>query len=403
MAAGGALVTIDRWGPRLAIALTAVTVVMGVSGLLLKQELVRADLGGIPFFAFGIVGAFVAAKQPRNPIGWIFMVVGAMPVVGFFSSAYASRAILADPGALPGGVYATWVSAWAWIPGVATLLTFALVMYPDGRLPSPRWRFVPVGAGVTLAAAVSGVALMPGKMEPFEEGGPRLDNPFGLEGAGSLLESMAGLALGALLFLGFLSVVSLVFRFRAGSPQQRQQLKWFMYPAALLVLVVLLEGPLERLLGAEISELFFTFAILLLPLGTGIGILKYRLFDIDVVINRTLVYLTLTAILVGTYLSIVVVLQQILADVTTDSDLAVAASTLAVAGLFRPLRSRVQAFIDHRFYRRKYDARLTLETFTSRLRDEIDLDHLALALTGAVRETMQPAHVSVWFRMRSEA
>lgn len=395
--------TIERWGPPLAIALTLTSVVMGVSGLLLKQGLVRADLGGVPFFAFGIVGAVVAVRQPRNPIGWLFMVVGMMPVIGFSSSAYALRTILIDPGSLPGGEIATWVSAWAWIPGVATLLTFGLLLYPDGRLPSRRWRLVPYGAAVAMAGAITGVALMPGKMEPFEEGGPRLYNPVGIEGAAGFLDPLAGLCLSSLAFFGALSVASLVFRFRGASPRQRQQIKWFMYPAALLVVVVLLEGQLERLLGAEISEFFFTFAILLLPLGTGIGILKYRLFDIDVVINRTLVYLALTAILVGTYLGIVVLLQQVLTGITVDSDIAVAASTLAVAALFRPVRSRVQAFIDQRFYRRKYDAAATLERFASHLRDQVDLDSLSTQVLDVVSQTIQPAHASLWLRTRSES
>lgn len=392
--------TIDRWGPRLAIGLMGVSVAMGITGLLLKQELVRADLGGVPFFAFGLVGMFVAMRQPGNPVGWLFMVVGIMPVVGFFSSAYAARAIQVDPGSLPGGEVATWISAWAWIPGVATLLTFGLLLYPAGHLPSPRWRTVSYGAAVAMAGAVTGIALMPGKMEPFEEGGPRLVNPFGIEGAGGILEPLAGLSLSALVFFGALSVASLAFRFRQTSPQQRQQIKWFMYPAALLVVVVLLESQLEMLMGAEISELFFTFAILLLPIGTGIGILRYRLFDIDVVINRTLVYLSLTAILIGTYLGIVVVVQGILTGVTADSDIAVAASTLAVAAMFRPLRSRIQMFIDHRFYRRKYDATATLERFSSRLRDQVDLDSLRTQVLTVVGETIQPAHASLWLRSR---
>lgn len=393
--------TVDRWGSPLAIGIALLSVGLGVTALLLKGELVEADLAGIPFFAFGVVGAFVAARQPRNAIGWVFMVVGTMPVIGFFSSNYALHVITSGAGWPLVGL-TSWISSWAWIPGVATLLTFCLQLYPDGRLPSRRWRFLPYASGAALLGAVAGIALMPGKMEPFEEGGPRVENPLGIQGAGSFLETVGGFCLGALLFLGLLSAVSLVYRFRTTSPEQRQQIKWFMYPAAMLVIVVLLERPIQTLFGETIEQIFFSGAILALPVGTAIGILKYRLFDVDVVINRTLVYLSLTAILVGTYLGIVVLLQQVLSGVTSESDLAVAASTLAVAALFRPLRARVQAFIDQRFYRRKYDAAATLERFSSRLRDQVDLDSLSAQVLDVVSQTIQPAHASLWLRTRSE-
>lgn len=392
---------IERWGPPLALAIAGLNIVMGISALVLKGELAEADLAGVPFFAFGLMGAFVAVRRPRNPIGWLFMVVGTFPVIGFFSSSYASYAILEEPGSLPLPALFSWMSSWAWIPGVATLLTFCLLLYPDGRTPSPRWRILVHAARVALVGAVGGIAFMPGKMEPFEEGGPRVENPFGIQGAGGVLEAVSGLCLGALLFFGALSVASLFFRFRKADPAQRQQIKWFMYPAMVLVTVVLLETPIESLLGAAISGFVFTVAILLLPVGTGIGILRYRLFDVDVVINRTLVYLTLTAILVATYFGIVVLLQRALAGFASDSDLAVAGSTLAVAALFRPLRSRVQSFIDRRFYRRKYDAAETLRLFSGRLRDQVDLESLNAQVIEVIHETVQPAHVSLWLRARA--
>lgn len=395
--------SVERWGPPLAVFIAVLSIVMGIGALALKQELVEADLAGVPFFAFGLMGAFVAARQPRNPVGWLFMFVGAMPVVGFFSSNYATYGIFSHPGSLPFTSIASWVSSWAWIPGVATLLTFCLLLYPNGRLPSRRWRPVLYAAMVALPLGIGGVAFMPGKMEPFEEGGPRVENPFGIEGAEGILGPVGGFSLSLLVALGAASVASLVFRFRAASPTERQQLKWFIYPAGALIAVVLLETPIESLVGASISDFVFTGAILLLPLGTGIGILKYRLFDIDVVINRTLVYLSLTAILVGTYLGVVVLLQQSLSGVTSDSDIAVAGSTLAVAALFRPLRSRVQDFINQRFYRRRYDAAETLRAFSTHLRDQVDLDSLSLQMLQVVGDTIQPAHASLWLRPRSDS
>ena len=393
--------TVERWGPPLALVIALLNIVMGVSALMLKEALVEADLAGVPFFAFGLMGAFVATRQPRNLIGWLFMTVGTMPVVGFFSSNYAIYGLYTRPGSLPFVTVATWVSSWAWIPGVATLLTYCSLFYPNGRLPSRRWRPVLHAATAGLAVAVLAVAFMPGKMEPFEEGGPRVENPFGINGADAILEPIGGLSLGLLLLLGALSVASLVFRFRAASATERQQIKWFMYPAGVLVAVVLLETPIESMLGSSISDIVFTFAIMLLPVGTGIGIMRYRLFDIDVVINRTLVYLSLTGILVAIYLGIVVLLQQLLIGITAESDFAVAASTLAVAAMFRPLRSRVQTFIDHRFYRRKYDAAATLERFSSRLRDQVDIESLTTQVLTVVGETIQPAHASLWLRPRS--
>lgn len=391
---------VERWGPPLAIAIALLSAAMGISALVLKEDLVETDLAGVPFFAFGVVGAFVATRQPRNPIGWLFMVVGTMPMIGFFSSNYASHAITSGA-EWPLVETMSWVSSWAWIPGIATLLTFCLQLYPDGRLPSQRWRFLPYASGAALLGAIAGIALMPGKMEPFEEGGPRLENPYGIEGAGFFLETVGGLGLAILLFLGLLSAVSLVYRFRTTSSQQRQQIKWFMYPAAMLVIVVALERVIVNLFGDAMEQVFFGGAILALPIGTAIGILKYRLFDVDVVINRTLVYLSLTAILVGAYLGIVVLLQQALSGMTSDSDIAVAGSTLAVAALFRPLRSRIQDFINHRFYRRRYDAAETLRAFSTRLRDQVDLDSLSLQMLQVVGETIQPAHASLWLRPRS--
>src|SRR5688500_17935342 len=164
--------TVERWGPRLAIALTLMTFVLGLTGMALKQELEQADLAGIPFSAFGVMGAFVATQQPRNPVGWLFVLVGTMPVIGFFSSAYATHAYFIEPGSLPLAGFIAWLSAWSWIPGVATLLTFCLMLYPNGKLPSRRWRFLPYSAAAAVVGAVGGTAFMPGKMEPFQEGGP---------------------------------------------------------------------------------------------------------------------------------------------------------------------------------------------------------------------------------------
>ena len=382
-----------RW----AVVLYGVVVAMGVAGFLLKGGVSADDVFGIPFFAFATMGAVVAARQPQNPVGWIFICVGLTPTTGFFTGAYAARS-LSTGGGLPAGTVIEWVSSWAWFPGIGLLATFALLLFPDGRLPSPRWRIVPYIAGVLIVVVTASMAFLPGPMEPFDATLPSNDNPFGIESARSLIETIEGVAFSLVPLVALVCALSLAFRYRRATYEQRQQIKWFAYSAVVLVVVIAFESPISQLLGDAVAQGFFFAGMIFPSIGAGIGILKYRLYDIDVVINRTIVYVILTALLASAYLGLVVVMQGALAGLGNDSDLAVAASTLAVAALFRPLRSRVQAFIDQRFYRRKYDARRTLETFSSRLRDDVDLDHLSASLTGVVMETMQPRHASLWLR-----
>jgi hypothetical protein len=382
---------------RIAIALYVLVISMGPVGFFLQGGVTFDDVFGLPFAGFATVGLVVALRQPRNPVGWVFLLVGLAPTVGFFTSAYAVRSTLTE-GGLPGALYVEWVSSWAWFPGVGALVTFALLLFPDGRLPSRRWRAVPYLSAALIVAVVAGMALMPGRMEPFNPSLTPSINPFGLEGAKSLLEGLMTVAFPLVPILGLLCAASMAFRYRAAAPDQRQQIKWFAYSTVVLVAIILFEGPISALFGETVADAVFLAGMLFPSIGAGIGILKYRLYDIDVVINRTLVYGLLTAILAATYVGIVFVLQGVLGAVTQDSDVAVAGSTLAVAAMFRPLRARVQAFIDHRFDRRKYDARRTLEEFSSKLRDEVDLQHLARDLSAVVNDTMQPAHVSVWFR-----
>lgn len=387
----------DRALRRLAILTFAVIILMGPVGFVLQGGVTFDDVFGLPFAGFAAVGLAVALRQPRNPVGWVFLFVGFAPTVGFFSSAYAVRSALTE-GGLPGALFIEWVSSWAWFPGVALLCTFALLLFPDGRLPSRRWRPVPYLATLMIVLVVGGMAFMPGRMEPFNPSlGPSL-NPFGVEGAKGFLEMLTNVGFLMVPLLGLTSAVSMAFRYRASPPAQRQQIKWFAYSTVMLVLIILFEDPISALFGEAIADIVFLIGMLFPSVGAGIGILKYRLYDVDVVINRTLVYGLLTAILALTYLGIVVMMQGLLGGLTDESDLAIAVSTLAVAALFRPLRARLQSFIDQRFYRRKYDARRTLESFSSRLRETVDLESLHGELIAVVGETMQPSHASVWIR-----
>lgn len=387
----------DRGLRRLALLWFSLIILMGPLGFILQGGVTFDDVFGLPFAGFAVVGLAVALSRPRNPVGWVFLFVGFSPTVGFFTSAYAVRSALTE-GGLPGALVVEWVSSWAWFPGIAVLATWALLLFPDGRLPSRRWRVVSYLASLMIVLVVVGIAFIPGRMEPFNPSLTPSMNPFGIEGARNLLETLMSVGFPMVPLLGVTCALSMAFRYRASRPEQRQQIKWFAFSTVILVLIILFEDPISIVVGEAIADVFFLIGMLLPSVGAGIGILKYRLYDIDVVVNRTLVYALLTAILAATYLGIVVMMQGLLAGVTAESDLAVAASTLAVAALFRPLRTWVQSFIDHRFYRRKYDVSATLGRFSARLRDHVDLDSLNRELLDVVSETMQPAHVSVWIR-----
>jgi len=300
------------------------------------------------------------------------------------------------------------LTQWMWIPPVGLLGIYLILLFPDGKLPSRRWRPLAWLSGAVMVLASVVLTISPGPLP----GHPGVRNPFGLEGHPVLAQALPGVV--ALLPVCILaSAVSLIFRYRHSSGEVRQQIKWVAFAASLvglLYLSTLVSGLLFALeatsgSGGDTPLLIAILqdAVLLsyagVPVAIGFAVLRYRLYDIDILINRTLVYAPLTAMLVLVYLGGVVSLQYALRALTgQESQLAIVASTLAIAALFNPLRRRVQAFVDRRFYRRKYDAAKTLEYFSAKLRDETDLDALSAELEGVVRETMQPAHVSLWLR-----
>ena len=354
------------------------------------------------------VGAFVASRRPENIIGWIMCGVGLLCVTEGFALVYSGFALSVGPGLLPGEKMALWVSGGFYFPIVVLGVALMVLLFPDGRLPAPNWRAVPwvaVGGGVmwTLWWATT-----PGQLILFWFFflGPRR-NPFALEGfLGDLFDMLGRLGAATLLVMCVASVIGVFMRLGGARGEERQQIKWFAYAAALLlgapfVAALPVSIVLEAMGGVwEVGLAIPIWAGLLgIPVAIGIAILKYRLYDIDRLINRTLVYGSLTATLIVVYFGGIVVLQRIFVTLTGQkSTLAVVASTLAIAALFVPLRRRVQEFVDCRFYRRKYDARKTLEAFSAKLRDETNLETLNSELVGVVRDTMQPAHVSVWLR-----
>jgi hypothetical protein len=342
-----------------------------------------------------IVGAVIISRSdPRNLVGWLFCVTGLLWGAGYFVAEYAIRSLLAAPGSLPLGEAAAWIFSWLWIPNFG-LLIFLVLLFPDGRLPSRGWRwFARVSVLSVLVGAVLG-AFSPGTIVAL---GP-IHNPLGIEGLPNTHEPIQAL----MLTLVFLATTSLFVRLRRTRGVEHQQIKWFAYAAATAASGAILTYTLSTTIGARWLELagfvVLTIGVVGVPISMGIAIMRYRLYDIDLVINRTLVYGVLTGLLATVYVGSVVVLQGAFQALTGEkSQLAVVASTLAVAALFTRLRHRIQGFVDRRFYRRKYDARKTLEAFSAKLRDETDLDALNDDLVGVVRETLQPAHVSLWLR-----
>ena len=367
---------------RLAWSLWALTVV----GLAVAMALPSAEetedvweLVATLVFAltFATVGALVAARRPHNPIGWIMCGAGLAYAVGGVSITYVESTLAqGDDDAL--ATLMDWVSGWVWMLGIGPAATFLLLLFPTGRLPSRRWLPVARTAAGALALMVAGIALTP------------------LPGA----EVAAGLGSFLLLLTALASVASLVFRFRRARGVERRQLKWLTYAAAVagLVLLLIIVGESTVRVSDELSNALVSVSVAALPVSMGIAILRHGLFDIDVVINRTLVYGALTATLVVAYVGIVLLLQLALSPLTEESDLAIAGSTLAVAALVRPLRGRIQAAVDRRFFRRRYDAARTLAGYGARVRDQVELDSLGAELRSVVAETMQPAHVSLWLR-----
>ncbi len=347
----------------------------------------------VGFSAFAVVGALLVAKRPANAVGWIMAAV-AMVSIFHAGDSYAAYVMITrgQPDAL--AVVGAWTGSWYWYALLALVLVYLPLLFPDGRLPSRRWLPVAVLAGVgTLGVVILGA--LADTLPLNEAPGYEIDNPIGIEGLGYVEDLPVFGVLGVILGVVVIgALASVVVRFRRSRGIERQQMKWFVYAVAPVLVM-----PVEDYLPGIISSVALAAVLIGLPAAIGIAVLRYRLYDIDVIINRTLVYGALTALLVAVYVGSIVVLQAAFRSLTgQDTQLTIVASTLAIAALFNPLRRRIQAFVDRRFYRRKYDAAKTLAAFSARLRDETDLAELNEELLAVVRETMQPAHVSLWLR-----
>ena len=360
-------------------------------GIVVGQGASADALGGLGFVGFAAVGTLIALRRPGNAVGWLLLCVAII-----FAAINAGEAWVEVGN--PGRVWVAWPTNWAANLWFSTALVILPLVFPDGRLPSPRWRPV-LWLGITdLVLGATSAALYPGPLELQLT--PGIENPVGVSGGiPEALRSIDIIVGGVALVL---AAAAVVVRFRRSSGVERQQLKWFALigiAAAACLSVAILVGSVFNLHEYDaIAVAGWLSGLALLgiglPVATGIAIFRHRLYDVDVVIRRTLVYGALTVTLGAVYLGLVLLIGLAVGR----SGFAVAASTLAVAGLFRPLRARIQAAVDRRFYRSRYDAGRTLEAFGTRLRDELDLETLAADLRGVVRDTVQPAHVSVWLR-----
>jgi hypothetical protein len=377
-----------------------------VLGLVLeaKTKATGGTLASVASFAlvvglYATVGAVIATREPRNAIGWLCLTVGLLGGLEGFAIPYAGYALVDRPGSLPGGLAMAWLSLWLSFVWLLTI-TFVPLLFPTGRLPSPRWRPVARASAATLAAVMVTEAVTPGPMRSTPGLPP---NPLGIEGAAAALERIDTIVLLLLGLTAAACVGSVVARFRRARGVERQQLKWFTYAVGLFALLfgtfTLITTVWDWWVSQGLSDVLFGTGYAMIPVATGIAILRYRLYDIDLLINRTLVYGLLTAVLAAGYAGMVLVLGQLFGGVTSNPpSWVIAGATLAVAAVFQPARRRIQNVVDRRFNRHRYDAARTVEAFSVRLRDHIDLDTLTYELLAVIDHTMEPTATSLWLR-----
>ena len=375
-------------------AFLAVEIVRGSPEV--KEDPLGFAVLGVVFLLFPLVGWLITHRHPGHRVGFVFLLIGLLTGVGGAAESYSQWAVRGNHASVL-GTFCAWFANWWWYPLLGLVTTLTILYFPTGKLPSKRWRWLEILVLGSMAT-ITLVGMIQPRLRDTEKGRVLydLDNPVGIRGLGDPEHGpLAGPLFAILAFCVVAAVISMIVRFRRSRGEERQQLKWFTLAVIILPFIVFLPD----LIGEEwlpAGNTVFALAIGFLPVSVGIAILKYHLYDVDLIINRALVYGALSAALAALYLGGVALIQTLLP--TGGNDLAVAASTLAVAGAFAPGRRRIQQFVDHRFYRRKYDAVQTIHDFSSRLRQETDLDELRADLLDVIQQTMQPAHASVWIR-----
>jgi hypothetical protein len=387
------------WGLAMALEVAAIALWLADHPVLVSRFGTTEDFAPQVFLVpgYATVGAVIAARQ-RNRIGWLFLAFGLAAAVLVFASAYFFRGAIVTPGSLPAARVAGWAGGVLW-PSSYLFLCLLLLLFPDGRLPSPRWRPVALALAISWTVLILDSAFAPGTSTTQ---GLTFTNPVGIQAISH--PAWQAVRQGALVIavatLGAAALAPLL-RFRRADPVQRQQLKWFAFVIIIGIVSVLMAAALTGVLPIVATALAYipvAGVVVGLPAAVGLAILRYRLYDIDRLINRTLVYATLTAVLALGYAGTVLALGQLFGVGEGTPSWAVAGATLAVAALFQPARRRIQRAVDRRFNRRKYNTARTIQAFSTRLRDQIDLDTLSTELLAVVDQTMKPTRVSLWLR-----
>ncbi len=389
----------SKFAVSLAVGVSAACAAVGLVLLALSWSAPAPDAWGFRGFTvlfvvtYGRIGALLASRRPQNLLGWVLLAAGVAAAVQLLVEEYAIYGVIGRATPLPGAVAAGWIESWIWLLGVTLIVTYSLLLFPDGSLISSRWRVVGWLVAANTIMGVTGLAFASGPLnnQPF------IDNPYPLLGEfGHVLFSASYYGL---VLLASVSAGSLVVRYRRATGVGRQQLKWLALEGVLIGIAIFVTG-LAQTFAPDFkpAQVLFIAVLSLMPVAIGLAVLRYRLYDIDVLINRTLVYAATTAAIGIAFFAGIVILQAALRPFTGGSEIAVAASTLFCFALFQPVRRRIQAGVDRRFYRSRYDAARTLDRFATELAGEVELGAVRASLLAAVGETLQPASASVWLR-----
>jgi hypothetical protein len=378
------------------LVLLAVAFVIGaMDGPLDYFALIFQLLFSVIVLGLSIIGSLIVAKQPDNRVGWLFLAASVGIAVSTASFNYISLSLHRFALALPGTVFVAWLSSWIMIPTLISLVIFVPLLFPTGHVPSPRWRPVARFGLVGICLTTIGSAMVAGPLDSIG-----VDNPFGVPLSHPLVDIVGGLDAISGLLLFTLTAVSVISRYRHGTPLERLQLRWFAFPAVVGIVLLGMSSVVNVGPVSDAAWIGMLICLALLPIAIGIAILRHRLFDIDLVIKRTISYAVLSVLLIGLEVAGILVLEGLLTLVIEGQSqaLAIALSTLAVATLFQPARRRIQRWVDLRFDRNRYDAARVVAGFSTRLRDSIDLEAVRAELTATAITALRPSSAEIWLR-----